>query len=243
MATLEEEADLPGGPAGVGAEAGRVVARCEPAGAVPAGAVAPGPAQGAGLAVDGDGGPAPARPLTVHPEYQPREPGADNPPVSGEPPAPSEGRGALPITPTQRAIAEARLADPEKSQKDIARELGVCPNTVSQALSKPAVRMMMSQHLDAAGAGLAKTAQRISEGMDAEKITYFQKDGEVTDERVDVDHRTRLEAAELAMEGHGVKEQAGVQVNIYQDLSDEQLAAVASGAAKMTDFIDLRPAA
>jgi hypothetical protein len=194
------------------------------------------------MGLDAGAGLAPVGRPRVHPEYEPLEVGA-NRVLRGEPPVlRTDPDAADPLTPKQRAVVNAKLEAPEATQAQLAARAGCSEATVAKTLAAPAVQLFMSAHLDAAGATLKKTAQRISEALDAEKTTYFQKDGMVQDERVDIDHATRLKAAEIAMEGHGVKEQAGVQVNIYRDLTDEQLAAVACGRAKMADFIDLRPA-
>jgi hypothetical protein len=182
----------------------------------------------------------------VQPAYQPLEPGQGNQVLFGEPPAQSSTGGDSPITATQRAIADAHLRDTTVPKSHLARELGVSPNTVYGALAKPAVRMYISQHLDAAGASLEKAARVISEAQDAH-VTEKHVDPEtgateVAESSVP-DHEVRLKGAKLSLEAHGALENVGAQVNIYQNMTDEQLAAVACGQAKMSDFIDLRPCA
>ena len=45
------------------------------------------------------------------------------------------------------------------------------------------------------------------------------------------------EAAKVSMEAHGVLEDKGMQVNIYQSLSDDQLLEIRAGRARPEDFI------
>ena len=246
MATLEEESDLPGKPAGVGAAQGGDMAGCQPAGVVPLGHLAPREAQGPELDMGRSGGEGHEVRPCLQPLYQPLEPNQGNRPLRGEPPAPISGPGAQPITPIQRAIADAHLADQTLPKSQIARNMGVSAAAVTKALDKPAVRMYLSQHLDAAGATLEKAARVISEAQDAHQVEKIRDSDSGTVEVVESsvpDHEVRLKGAKLALEGHGALEQPGQQVNIYQGLTDEQLAAIACGQAKVADFIDLRPMA
>ena len=122
---------------------------------------------------------------------------------------------------------------------DAAAALGVDADDLARKLAgSPAARLYLAGILDAEGATLKATARVIADAHKADVITYFQKDGKVTATKIDTDHRTRLAAGELNLKARGeLREGAQVQVNMYAELTDEQLAKIALGQASPGDFI------
>lgn len=109
-----------------------------------------------------------------------------------------------------------------------------------QTLSIPQVRGYLHAELDLAGATLAKTAQVIAEAHAATEEHYFAYNGQVVDERSTPDHSIRLKAAELNLKARGeLVDKEGI--NIFMQMSDEQLAGIASGQIDPGALIDLGP--
>lgn len=243
MASLEEEypddaaGDLPRG----GAADDR---RPPAAGDVPVVGLAQGPAQKPALGVDGKEGvetpvaqKAQAQPQArnTRPEYEPKEI-HENLVLRGNPPAEplTQKQGAL--NPTQKLIADYKTKHPDASCAQVGRDLGVSGDVVEKSLRKPQVKLYMSQHLDNAGATLAKAAQVVAEAQEAEHETPIAFMGKITAKHVQPDHKTRIAAAKLSMEAHGALEEKGLRVNVYQGLTDAQLNLVLTGQARIEDF-------
>lgn len=233
MADLfDEEGDLPG----AGSADHR---RPAEAGDVPPERVAQGPAPESTLGVVGEKILAAKTPTKiVRPEYEPKEV-EQNQVIAGNPPAPPLSRSEGGLSSAQRKIAEVAMANPGETHTEIGRLAGYSDRAVTLALNKPQVRMFMSQHLIAAGATLEKVARVIAESMDAEKITHFAHKGVVVDSKIDVDHPTRQKGADMAAELHGAKDDKGMQVNLFQNLTDEQLMEIRAGRARPEDFMQV----
>ena len=206
---------------------------------VPAGHLAPGAPPEPGLDVDAGLVPAKAaRPTKlVRPEFEAREVGENNV-LRGCPPAPPLRHVDGGLTANERAVADRKIQHPGESHSDIGHMLGLSTNTVQRSLDRPQVKMYMSTWLDAAGADLKASAKVIADAHQADKITHYAFRGVVGDSKVDVDHVTRLEAARLNMQAHGVLDEArGAGLNIYYNLTDAQLRAIEEGRNRLEDFI------
>ena len=104
----------------------------------------------------------------------------------------------------------------------------------------PQVRGYLTEALEKAGATIDSAAKVIADAQQAEVVTYFQKDGVVTDERSDIDHRTRLKGAELNLKARGeLREQE--TTNIFMEIPDDVLAGIANGTIDPATIIDLGP--
>ena len=104
----------------------------------------------------------------------------------------------------------------------------------------PQVRGYLADALDKAGATIEASAKVIADAHVAEKKTYFQHEGQVTDERSDIDHKVRLQASELNLKARGqLRDQE--TTNIFMELSDEMLAGIAAGTIDPATLIDLGP--
>lgn len=222
MATLDDEAgELPGASS---ADGGREAA----AGSVPPDVLAQGAAQEPELDVERKAVQPPAA----------REIG-ENVVLYGEPGVPADPNAGM--TGTQRAIAQYRLEHPEATTAMIAAACGTDKGTVTKAMRTPAVLRFMTPILDAAGADLKACAEAVGRGLQAKKKTYATFEGNITDEREDPDHKVQLDAAKLGMEAHGaLEEKAPVNINLV-GLTDQQLAAIASGEKRVEDFIETKP--
>lgn len=145
------------------------------------------------------------------------------------------------LTDRQRAAVEIKLAEPGIKPADLAERAGFASvQSMRKSMATPQVRNYLSAALDAAGARIEDSAKVIAEAHAATKVTYFSHKGEVIDEKEDIDHRMRLDAAELNLEARGeLHKNAAIaqQNNMYVNLTDQQLAAIASGAARAADFM------
>ena len=176
----------------------------------------------------------------VRPDLEPREVDA-NKVVDGNPPAPDLRPVEGGLTTTQRAVADFKMRNPTATIKQIAAGTGAAHSTVVETLQRPQVKMYMSHYLDEAGATLKKAAEVIAAGHEATIETPISYKGEIMDTHVQPDYKERRESAKLSMQAHGVLEPDGQQVHQHVHLTDEQLAMVATGQAKMSDFARTRP--
>ena len=230
MADLFEAGDVPGdGAVGIGPQA--------LPGELPPERLAPDAAPQPKLGVVG---PAGKKRVIAHPELEPKEVG-ENVVISGEAPSPPLTPEEGGISAADKAAADYRMTHPDADSGEISAAIGMNKGSVTRALGKPAVKMYMSQWLNHVGATLEKAATVIKEGQEANKETPISYMGEIKDVHIQPDHDVRIKAAKLSMEAHGVLDEK-VQVNIYQNLTDEQLAQVAIGVRKPQDFIETRPA-
>ena len=71
-------------------------------------------------------------------------------------------------------------------------------------LAAEATNKMCRKMLEKRKAGIDKAMLRISQAMDAKKVSYFQKDGIVTDQRDDIDHSIRLTSAKMVTDIYDV---------------------------------------
>lgn len=133
-----------------------------------------------------------------------------------------------PLTPQGELVAAEFMQG--KKPFEIAQDLGMDTKEVKRELRKPETRAFLAAYLDAAGATIEKTAQRISEALDAEETKFFAYEGEIVSERSVVDHGMRLKAAELTLRARGeLKDGVNVNFNKFMSVSDEDLARIASG--------------
>lgn len=165
----------------------------------------------------------------------------ENVALTGNPAALSLASGNPEITERQRAIAIARLTNPTAPPEKLAELTGTTTRQVAAALAAPAVRRMMAPILDRHNAGLEECAKAIGEALKAEKKTYVTWEGAITAERADPDHKTRLDAAELGMKGHGALDNKDTVSDVHVTLTDEALAKIAIGVAKVSDFLQRGP--
>ncbi len=203
------------------------------AGGVPPGGLAQGDAREPAVEVERTEVLAPA------PEEVPLEPEDGNRIINdGQPPAPSIDPKHGGLTHKQRAALDYKLAHFEATDRQVGRAVGLNQANVSALMKKPQAKLYMSTYLDRAGATLEAAAVVIAEAHKATKKQPITWEGVVTDTFEQPDHERRLTAARMSMEAHGVLDEKGVQVNLYAQLSDEQLAAIASGVARAEDFIE-----
>lgn len=140
-----------------------------------------------------------------------------------EPIAPKKKRRKL--TQKQEAVARAVVRDPNASLSQIGEVAGLGgPTKTVKAVNawrtlqkdhvKDRIRELLNKRKDTSLVGLSKT---LAEGLNATDTQYFQKDGEVTDERTTVDHATRHRYLETALELHGAREKevGGVTNNFF----------------------------
>lgn len=143
------------------------------------------------------------------------------------------------LKPIEKTIADYRVVHPAAKPTAIGEALGVSTRTVSAALKSTSVRAYLAELFDKAGATLQASAKVVAEAHDASKIKFFSEHGVVTDERTVIDYKTRLEAAKLNLEARGILKEAPVQQqNNFINLTDEQLAMIATKQARAADFIE-----
>lgn len=111
-----------------------------------------------------------------------------------------------------------------KTKKDAALDAGYsessskCP---SRNIEGPAIRAAFQQIIREA-IPLEKFKERMAEGVDAKVVKYFQFEGSVTDERVDVDYTTRLEYLKTAAKFGGYYiEKAEIDVHDTTDVEGQ----------------------
>lgn len=140
-----------------------------------------------------------------------------------------------PLTEGQALLASKFIeagGDKSAITDEIAKEAGYASKETARAALKgnTSLRAHLASYLDGAGATLEKSAQVISEAMDATEAKFFSFEGKVCDERHVVDHGTRLAAAKLNLEARGeLKNGVNLTFNKYENLTDEQLAQIALG--------------
>lgn len=154
----------------------------------------------------------------------------------------NRGRKLNSFTPRVQRCIEKRLEDPNKSESQIAREIGVGSTRVHDILRQPGVVTFLSGFLDANGATLNDSARVIGEAHTAKKVKVFAYKGQIVADEARPDHDVRLRGAELNLRARGkLKDGADVNVNIYGGLTDEQLAQIATKQKSVADFIDVTP--
>lgn len=88
-----------------------------------------------------------------------------------------------------------------KTQKEAAIEAGYSAKSAdsfgSQLAKTPEVQAIVNRALDKAGATVDASARVIAEAHDAKTIKHFSYMGRVLQSKTEVDHPTRLHAAEL----------------------------------------------
>lgn len=140
-----------------------------------------------------------------------------------------------PLTKTELVVAKGILE--EKKPAEIGEAIGLSARQVKNIANQPNVKAHLASYLDRAGASLEKSAEVIADAHNATEKKFFAFEGRVVDEREVVDHDTRLAAAKLNLQARGELKEGGVQFNAYMELTDEQLAMIATGMKKLSDFI------
>ena len=137
----------------------------------------------------------------------------------------------------ERLCIEKRLSDPLKSGSQIGREVGVRGAQVREIFKKPAVAAFLHGFLDLYGATLEDSARVIGAAHGAEQVKVFAYKGEIVEDAPRPDHEIRLRGAELNLRVRGkLKEGGEVNINLYGELSDAQLAQLALGQKSLADF-------
>lgn len=148
-----------------------------------------------------------------------------------------EPKQFTPMSAKEQMAADMRLINPEMNDKEIGEVIGEKDSKVKRIFNKPAVRVYMESYLDKAGATREESARVIADAHKAVETKIFAFEGHITDEKVLIDHGTRLDAAKLNLQIRGdLKEGAQVQFNQFVGLTDEQLAKIASGNATAGEF-------
>lgn len=127
---------------------------------------------------------------------------------------------SYPITRRQRAIARAKVKNPDATLKELAEAAGYNNESAAWAALrsdkvKARIRLLLESSPKLKVAALTK---KLADGLEATETKFFQHEGEVTDEREVVDFGTRHRYLETALELHGAREKpeaGGTQVNNF----------------------------
>lgn len=141
----------------------------------------------------------------------------------------------------QEFIAAELVVEGKLTMEEIARRAGLPMEKVRAVMSKPQIRGFLAKHLDDAGATLEASAKVIAEAQHAEKMVVSNYKGEVQVVNAGPDHSTRLTAAELNLKARGELRETAANVNLFMDLSDDQLARIANGELDPAKLIDVGP--
>lgn len=93
----------------------------------------------------------------------------------------------------------ARQVVQGKTIRESAKALGICTNTALKLSRDPEVNLEVNRILDAAGATIEKSARVVAEAHDAKKLQSINFETHEV-----VDHRTRLDAAELNLKARRI---------------------------------------
>ncbi len=138
-------------------------------------------------------------------------------------------------------VAAELVAEGKLTMEEVAKRAGLPIDKVKAVMSIPQIRGYLSKHLDDAGATLEASAQVIAEAHHARKLAVISYQGEGHTIDAGVDYSTRLSAAELNLKARGELKEAGASINLFMDLSDEQLAGIAAGKLDPATLIDVGP--
>lgn len=144
--------------------------------------------------------------------------------------------------PTEAEFVAAELvAEGKLTMEEVARRAGLPIEKVKAVMTIPQIRGFLSKHLDDAGATLARSAEIIAAAHQANKMVVSNYKGDVQVVDAGPDHSIRLNAAELNLKARGELKEAGASINLFMDLSDEQLAKIAAGELDPATLIDVGP--
>lgn len=142
-----------------------------------------------------------------------------------------------------REVAAADLKEKtDLSDSEIAVKVGLPDaKAVQKALALPQMKGYMADHLDQAGATLAAAAKVIGEAQHAmeNRVVSYLGSGSVIE--VGPDHKTRLEAAKLNLQIRGELKGDAANINLFADISDQDLAKIATGQLDPATLIDVGP--
>lgn len=149
-----------------------------------------------------------------------------------------------PYDPRQYRAAELLLTT-NMSENEIAKETGLPDGAAVMAAARmPQIAHYLSSALDAAGAKLEDSCRAIAEAHQADDMRVVSN-GPAAGSSVESagpDHSIRLKAAELNMKLRGhMKETAAANFNLFNGISDVQLAQIASGQLDPATLIDVGP--
>jgi hypothetical protein len=136
-------------------------------------------------------------------------PPAENP----EKPTPKKrGRGRPKFGKKARAVVAEFIRDPDQSNADIARKIGVVLNYPGKVLRNPTTQDLMRELMENdpdLSPFLSRKAllEKLKEGLDATQIQRFADKGRVKTEKTDPDFRCRGFYLNLAAEITGAKSQ------------------------------------
>ena len=147
-------------------------------------------------------------------------------------------RKIKPYDEREYAAAELLIGG-EMSAEEVAGAVGL-PNAdeVKAAARLPQIQNYLAAALDQATATVERSAKAIADAHDAQDMRTT-KNGEKVD--VGPDHTTRLKAAELNMKLRGHLRESAGQVNLFAGLTDQQLAAIATGLLDPATLVDVGP--
>jgi folylpolyglutamate synthase/dihydropteroate synthase len=146
-----------------------------------------------------------------------------------------------PALPDAEFVAAELVVRGKLTLEEIAEKAGIPLDRVKAVMSTPQVRGYLSKHLDDAGATLEASAKVIAEAHQAEKIVVVSYKGDSHLVNAGVDFGTRLAAAELNLKARGELKDGGQSINLFMDLSDEDLARIAAGQLDPATLIDVGP--
>ncbi len=148
----------------------------------------------------------------------------------------------LVITELRRRLIRAVIENPEATYQELAGIIGVSGrNKVINLLNKPQVANILYDLLDRNGAQLSDSAKVIGEAHTANHVKIFQHRGQIIKDDTSADFPVRLQASELNFKLRGKLKDAGVTLNVFDSMTDTQIAQIASGQKQVNDFIDVTP--
>ena len=138
------------------------------------------------------------------------------------------------------AVAEL-VSEGNLTLEEISKKSGFSVERIKAVMKIPQIRGYLSKYLDDAGATLEKSAAAIAEAHVARNMVVSSFKGDVQVVDAGPDHQIRLKAAELNLKARGELREGGQSINLFMDLSDEQLAQVAKGELDPSTLIDVGP--
>ena len=138
------------------------------------------------------------------------------------------------------AVAEL-VSDGKLTLEEISKKSGFSIDRIKAVMQIPQIRGYLSKYLDDAGATLEASAKAIAEAHGARNMVVSNYKGEVQVVDAGPDHQIRLKASELNLKARGELREGGQSINLFMDLSDEQLAKVAAGELDPSALIDVGP--
>lgn len=112
------------------------------------------------------------------------------------------------LTGQQRALARARVKDPDATLGELAEQAGYSDEHGAwRALQTNAVKARIRQLLEASPkTKVTALLRKLAQGLNAKETKFFQHEGKVTETRDTIDYGTRHRYLETALELHGARE-------------------------------------